>query len=149
MRLKTKVIIATAVGAAALGAAVTVTLVKRRARRVLNRKLRRTLSDIVKMRGEDFIPGGKLGKSLFRRYIDNLDNKQLVALCALVQVGYFVKVSGIDPMHATKEQVKQAVAKYMVEERLAPLGREELLLALDTSDAHDALTRAFGVLAKA
>lgn len=150
MKLKTKAIIVGAAGIATVaGVAFVVRAVKRRARKVLDRKLRKSLMEIVKMRGEDFVPGGNLGQSLFRRYIDKLDNKHLVALCALVQVGYFIKVSEIDPRHPSKEQIAQAVNKFMVEERLAPLGREDLLTALDTSDARDALVNAFGVLANA
>lgn len=149
MRLKTKCIIAGSVTVGVLAAAGTVALVRfvrRQAKRVLKRKTRRVMSDILKMRGEDFVPGGELGMSLFRQRIDKLEYDQLVALFALVQVGYFIKASGINPMHPSKSQVEEAAKKYIMKEHSAPNTRAGLLEELDTSDAYDALSAAFSVL---
>lgn len=151
MKLKTKVLIAGTVGAVAVvgvGTVAVVKAVKRRARRVLNRKLRRHLEDIIHMRAEDFIPGGTAGKSMFILFAEKLDNKQLAALCALVQVGYFIKVSKIDPTRATIADIKQTANKYRIEERLAPSTREGMLEALNSSDIRDALIAAYSVLSK-
>ncbi|MBR3157692.1 MAG: hypothetical protein IKF14_01190 [Atopobiaceae bacterium] len=150
MRIRTRYV---AIGAAAVGIAVgvgvsaVVRAVRRRRKRVLNRAMRRVMTDILQMRGEDFVPGGEVGKSVFRNRIDQLDDKQLAALFALVEVGYFIKASGIDPLHPSKEQVKDAIEKFALEERRAPETRDGLLAELDTSDAFAALTAAFRVLA--
>lgn len=142
-----------AVGAAAAGVVATISVhaiiraIRKHHKRVLNRKMRRIMTDVLAMRGEDFIPGGELGMSLFRSRIDRLDDKQLAALFALVQVGFFVKASGIDPLHPTKEQIKSAVEKYLFEERFAPDSRNKLLGELDTSDSYAALSTAFHILA--
>ena len=137
------VVAGAAIGA---GAAAVVRYVRGRAKRVLKRKTRRVMTDVLKMRAEDFMPGGVLGRSVFRSRIEKLDYEQLVALFALVEVGYFIKVSGIDPLHPNKKQIKAAAEKYLLEERLAPATRERLLDELDTSDAYDALNAAFKVL---
>ena len=149
MKLKTKAIIVGAVGIGVVvvaGTAAAIRAIKRRSRSVLDRKIRTALADIVRMHSKDFVSADGEEKSLFMHYIDKLDNKQLVALCALVQVGYFIKVSGIDPLHASKEEVEKAARKFLVEERLAPITRTELLSSLDSTDTHDALSTAYGVL---
>ena len=148
-QLRTRVVI---IGAAAagiaigVGASAVVRAVRNRKRHVINRRTRRVMADVLQMRGEDFVPGGELGMSVFRRRIDKLDDKQLAAMFALVEVGYFIKASGIDPLHPSKAQAKAAVDKYLLEELQAPKTREGLLAELDTSDAFDALTAAFKVL---
>ena len=150
MRLKTKLIIA-GVAAAGIGAGTVavVCAVKRRAKRILNHDVRTALNKSVRMKVEDYIPGGAVGKSLFRRYLESLSNGQLIALCALMQVGHFVKVSGINSFHPTKAQIARAAGKYMLERHLAPTARGEMLNALDTTDAFDALRAAYRVLSKA
>lgn len=150
MKLKTKVMIAGTTGLViASGVIIAVRIVKRRVRRVINRKLRRALEEIAKMGNEDFMPGGMLGQSLFRRYIEKLDNRQLITLCALVQVGHHLKMEGVDPLHPSKSQIQKAVEKFHIEERLAPLTRTDLLDALDSIDVREALVCAFNVLADA
>ncbi len=151
MRIRTRYV---AIGAATFGLAVGIGVsavlraVRKRRRQVLNRKMRRVMADILQMRGEDFVSGGELGKSVFRHRIDQLDDKQLAALFALVEVGYFIKASGIDPLHPSKEQVKDAIEKFALEKCRAPQTRDGLLAELDTSDSFAALTEAFGVLAR-
>lgn len=150
MKLKTKVILVGAAGVAVIaGARYIVKVVKRHTKRVLDRKMRNALRDIVQMHANDFVSDEGLGRSLFMRYVDKLDTSQLIKLCALVQVGYFIKVSQINPLSASKEEVRRAVDKFLVEERLAPTDREGLLEALDTSDAQDALVAAFYVVGNA
>ncbi len=119
--------------------------VRKHTKRILKRKTRRAMADILQMRGEDFVPGGELGKSLYRSHIEKLDDRQLTALFALVEVGYFIKASGINPLHPSKEQIKAAAEKYLFEERRAPATRDGLLNELDTSDAYDALNSAYKV----
>ena len=149
MRIRTRYLL---VGAAAAGVAVSlgtmaiVRAVVEHRKRVLNRKMRRIMTEVLALRGEDFIPGGDLGMSVFRNRIERLNDKQLAALFAIVQVGYFIKASGIDPFRPTKEQIKSAVEKYLFEERFAPDTRGELLGELDTSDSYAALSSAFKVL---
>ena len=150
MKLKTKVILVGAAGVAVIaGTRYIVKVIKRRTKRVLDRKMRNALRDIVQMHANDFVSDQELGRSLFMRYVDKLDTPQLIKLCALVQVGYFIKVSQINPLSASKEEVRRAVDKFLVEERLAPTDREGLLEALDTSDAQDALVAAFYVVGNA
>lgn len=151
MKLKTKVIIAGSVfvGVACVAGVVTVVRrVRSRAKRVLNKGMRSLTMDILRMRAEDFVPGGEEGASAFRQLIERLDDRQLVSLAALVQVGYFIKVSGIDPLHPSKDEVVRAVRKFFVEERAALASRNELLQALDSTDVPDALSAAFNVLDK-
>ena len=149
MRTTTKYAI---VGGVVAGVAVTagavalVRIIRKRTKRLIKRKTRRVMTDVLQMRGEDFVPGGKVGKSVFRTHIDKLDDKQLVALFALVEVGYFIRASGINPLNPSKAQIKDAAQKYLLEERQAPQTREGLLSRLDTSDAFDALTAAYKVL---
>ena len=150
MKLKTKAIIVGAVGigvAVVIGATAAIKAIKKHSKRVLDRKVKTTLADIVRMHSNDFIAAEGESESLFMHYIDKLDNKQLIALCALVQVGYFIKVSGIDPLHASKEDIEKAARKFLIEERLAPITRNELLSSLNSTDTHDALSAAYGVLA--
>ena len=151
MSLKKSIIVGGAVGVAVVvaGTVVIVKAVKHRVRRVLDRKMHAIMADVLTMKVEDFIPLSDGSASVFRRYIDGLDNKRLAALCALVQVGYHIKVSGISPVRPSRQQVLRAVEKFFLEERLAPKTRVELLDKLDTSDAYDALVAAFGVLSKA
>lgn len=151
MKLKTKVLIAGTVGAIAIvsvGTVCAIKAIKRRAKRVIDRKLRKHLEEIIHMRAEDFIPGGDKGKSAFIVFAEKLDNKHLAALCALVQVGYFIKMSKINPARATIADIKQAANKYRIEERLAPSTRESMLDALNSSDIQDALILAYDVLSK-
>lgn len=150
MKLKTKVILVGAAGVAVIaGTGFIIKAIKRRTKRVLDRKMRKALRDIVQMHADDFASGEGLGKSLFMHYVDKLETPQLIKLCALVQVGYFIKVSQINPLNASKDEVKRAIDKFLVEERLTPTDREGLLEALDTSDAQDALVAAFYVLGNA
>lgn len=150
MKLKTKVLVAGAAGLVVVaGVVVVVKAVRRRTKRVLNSKIRRVLADVVQMDAEDFASADGVAQSLFMRRIEKLDTKQLMLLSALVQVGYFIKVSNIDPLHASKEEVEQAVNKFLIEERLTPLTRGDLLQSLDSTDSHAALKAAFGVLEKA
>ena len=150
MRLKTKLIVAgVVVAGVSAGVAVMTYMVKRRAKRILEQEVRTALNKAVSMKVEDYIPGGAMGKSLFRRYLESLSNGQLVALCALMQVGHFVKVSGINSFHPTKEQIAKAAGKYLLERHLAPKVRDEMLNALDTTDAFDALRAASRVLSRA
>ena len=132
--------------AVAVAVTVLVRFLKKRAKSVIKRKTRRMMIDVLKMRGEDFIPGGKLGMSVFRNRIDKLEYDQLVALYAIVEVGYFIKASIINPQHPSKAQVEEAAKKYLAKERTAPSTRAALLEKLDTSDAHDAIAAAFNVL---
>lgn len=149
MKIRTRVVVAGVVVAGiAIGAGVSavVKAVRNRKRRIISRRTRKIMADVLKMRGEDFVPGGELGMSVFRKRIDKLDDKQLAVMFALVEVGYFIKASGINPLHPSKAQIKAAADKYLLEEMQAPKTREGLLNALDTSDSYDALNAAFKVL---
>ena len=152
MAIKKRVIVVGAIACVSASAA-TIALVRairRRRRRILKPEVRKLMCELVKLQGEDFIPqtlpGGGLGKSIFFKRIERLDDKQLMALFAVVEVGYFLKASGIDPLHPTKEQVQQALNKFSVELSGAPKDRAALLGQLDTTDVHDALSAAFHVL---
>ena len=150
MKLKTKAIIIGTAGALVVTGAIAIAqAVKRHAKRVLNRKIRKVLDEIVVMRAEDFIPGGDKNKSLFIEFASHLDNTQLAILCTLVQVGYFIKVSNIDPLHPSKADIQQAISKFRIEERLVPSTRPGLLSALDSTDTREALITAFRVLKNA
>lgn len=147
MRIRTKVVVIGVAGVVVVaGVAVAVRQVVRRSKRAIKGKVRRVLEDVMTMSPEDFSSPDGLGQSLFMHRVEQLDTKHLVALNALMQVGHFIKVSGINPMHTSKEEVSRALNKYIVEQSLAPLVREELVESLDTSDAYDALHAAYHVL---
>lgn len=140
-------------GAVAVGALAVRRELKRRRNRVISREVRKLMLELIELQGSDFVPqkapGGGLGKSVFFRRIEKLDDRQLMAVFAIVEVGYFLKASGIDPLHPTKDQLKQAAQKFGIEFASAPKDRAALLGQLDTTDAHDALAAAFRVLGKA
>lgn len=153
MVIKNKYVVVGAImagAAAAVGVRAIVRAVRRRKEQVIPSNVRKLMVELMKLQGEDYLPqkapGGGLGKSIFFKRIEKLDDKQLMALFAVVEVGYFLKASGIDPLHPTKEQLKQSAAKYSAELRGAPTDRAALLGELDTTDAHDALAAAFNVL---
>lgn len=148
MRLRTKIVVIGATTAAVVAGVAVARVVRRRRKRVLDRKMRKVMADLIELRGEDFV-AGEVGKSLFRTHIDKLSTPQLAVLCALVEVGYFIKVSGIDPLHPDRNQITQAVRKYLSEYDAVPVVRDELLSQLDSSDSRDALISAFRVLADA
>jgi hypothetical protein len=147
MKLKTTIILTgVAVVSVGVGGAVATIYAKRRAKRILEREVLKALEKVVRMRAEDYMPSGALGQSVFRRFLDGLSDRQLIAFCALMEVGHFAKVSGINTFHPTKEQIAAAAGKYMLEKHLAPRGRADLLSKLDTSDAFDALGAAYRML---
>ena len=137
----------------AVGVHAIVRAVRRYRNRVLPKDVRKLMIELMELEGEDFAPskapGGGLGKSLFIRKIEKCDDRQLMAIFAIVEVGYFLKASGIDPARISKEQLKQITQKFAVEQEGAPKDRASLLGVLDTTDAHDALKAAFMVLGSA
>lgn len=126
--------------------------VQRRRKRILPRDVRKLMLELMEMQGEDFLPqklpGGGIGKSLFIKRIERVDDRKLMAIFALMEVGYFLKASGIDVRNLTKDDIKRAVQKFKVELKGAPTDRAALLGELDTSDAYDALKAAFAALNK-
>lgn len=147
MKFTTKLMLIGAAGVGVVaGTVVTAIALRRRAKRVLDRKLRKALNEIVQMRAEDFVPGGFWGVSAFMRRVDQLNNKQLAALCALVEVGHFIKLANIDPFNATEADIQQAASKFSIEQRVAPRTRGELLSKLNADDVHEALKAAYNVL---
>lgn len=152
MRIRKAYVVAgfMAASVVAAGVGIAIRAYKRRRRRVIPMDVRKHMVELMKLQGEDFLPqrapGGGLGKSVFMRYIERLDDRRLMELFAIVEVGYFLKASGINPLHPTKEQVRQAGEKFHVELAGAPRDRAVLLGQLDTTDAHDALVAAFQTL---
>lgn len=155
MAIRKRLIVAGAIAciSASAGAIALARAIRRRRKRVLKPEIRKLMLELVKLQGDDFVPqrlpGGGLGKSIFFKRIERLDDKQLMVLFAIVEVGYFLKASGIDPLHPTQGQIEQAAHKFTVELAGAPKDRSALLGVLDTTDAHDALKASFTVLALA
>lgn len=142
-----------AVVAAAVAAKAIERAVRRRRNRILPRDVRKLMLELVELQGEDFIPqklpGGGIGKSVFMKRIERVDDKQLMAIFALVEVGYFLKASGLDVKSLTKDDLKRVAKKFKIELSGAPKDRAALLGDLDTTDAYDALKAAFAALGKA
>ena len=140
-------------GVAAVGAFIVKKKIEKRrkkSRRIIPDDVREMMSELMKLEVEDYVPtklaSGGLGKSLFIRTIEKGTDKQLMALFAIVQVGYFMKASSINPNTVTEEQTKQVATKFMSELAAAPTDRAVLLGELDTTDSYDALKAACGVL---
>lgn len=126
---------------------------RRKKRQIIPDDVRTLMFDLMKLEVEDYAPktlqSGGLGKSQFIRTIEKMSDRQLMALFSIVQVGYFLKASGIDPFHASQEQIKQAARKFDSELASAPTNRAVLLGELDTTDVFDALKAAYSVLSRA
>jgi hypothetical protein len=126
--------------------------VKRRRNRILPRGVRKLMIELMGLQGEDFLPqrlpGGGIGKSLFIKRIERVDDRKLMAIFALMEVGYFLKASGIDPTSLTKDDLRRVASKFRVELAGAPKDRAALIGELDTSDAYDALRAAYAVLCR-
>jgi uncharacterized protein YneF (UPF0154 family) len=141
-------------GAAAIGAYFVKKKIKKRrkkSRHIIPDDVREMMSELMKLEVEDYVPtklaSGGLGKSLFIRTIEKGTDKQLMALFAIVQVGYFMKASGINPQAITEDQSNQVVSKFSSELAGAPTNRAALLGELDTTDSFDALKAAYKGLA--
>ena len=141
------VVVSTTVAAVAI-----VRVVRRRRNRILPQGVRKLMIELMEMQGEDFLPqklpGGGIGKSLFIKRIERVDDRKLMAIFALVEVGYFLKASGIDVRNLSKDDLRRVSQKFKVELRGAPRDRAALIGELDTSDAYDALRAAFAALEK-
>ena len=137
-------------GAAAVGAYIVKKKIekrRRKSRRILPDDVREMMSELIKLEVEDYVPtklaSGGLGKSLFIRTIEKGTDKQLMALFAIVQVGYFMKASGINPQSVTGDQANQVAAKFASELAGAPTNRAALLGELDSTDSYDAIKAAY------
>ena len=126
--------------------------VKRRHKRILPRGVRKLMIELMSLQGEDFLPqklpGGTIGKSLFIKRIEREDDRKLMVIFALMEVGYYLKASGIDPASLAKDDLKRVARKFKVELSGAPKDRAALIGELDTSDAYDALKAAYAVLGR-
>lgn len=125
---------------------------KRRRSRVLPKGVRKTMTQIVQSRGEDLVTMSDRSEALLMNRIDKLDDKRLLALVALVQVGHFVKKTGIDPLHPNSEDIKRAAKEYVAAELAAPKSRFDLVGKLkeaDPAEVRDALGAGYGVLSHA
>ena len=126
--------------------------VKRRRNRILPRGVRKLMIELMGLQGEDFLPqrlpGGGIGKSLFIKRVERVDDRKLMAIFALMEVGYFLKASGIDATSLTKDDLGRVAHKFKVELAGAPKDRAALMGELDTSDAYDALKAAYAVLGR-
>lgn len=103
------------------------------------------------MRGQDFIVDGSLGSSLFERRLKRLDDKQLIMLFALVQLGQLARRKGIDPLHPSAEQVISALETLAEARRKAPFTRGEVMEELRSqapSSLKEALSVALGLLSQ-
>ena len=120
MKLRTKVvaIAVTSAAVAAVGAFVVVhTLRKRTKERVAlarkpsshpsPREAREQVRELLRLRGEDFIPDG-LGTSLYQRRLNTMNDRQLLILLALTQVGVYIREQGVDPLHPSEEAKAEA-----------------------------------------
>ena len=137
-------------GAAAVGAYIVKKKIEKRrkkSRRILPDDVREMMSELIKLEVEDYVPtklaSGGLGKSLFIRTIEKGTDKQLMALFAIVQVGYFMKASGINPQSVTEDQANQVASKFASELAGAPTNRAALLGELDSTDSYDAIKAAY------
>jgi hypothetical protein len=101
---------AVVVSATVAGVAI-VRAVKRRRNRILPRGVRKLMIELMDLQGEDFLPqrlpGGGIGKSLFIKRVERVDDRKLMAIFALMEVGYFLKASGIDATSLTKDDLKR------------------------------------------
>ena len=129
MKLRTKIAMI-AVPAAALGAFATITVVRtvrkhrrRKARHaafkrpnpvvavarghVVPAQTREQVEELLRLRGEDFVPEG-IGTSLYQRRLGKMSDKELLALFALTQVGAYAREHGVDPLHPSDEAKAEA-----------------------------------------
>jgi hypothetical protein len=90
MSIRKRYIVAGAIAcvSASAGAIALARAIKRRRNRVLKPEIRKLMLELVRLQGEDFIPkrlpGGGLGKSVFFKRIERVDDRQLMALFAIV-----------------------------------------------------------------
>jgi uncharacterized protein YneF (UPF0154 family) len=137
-------------GAAAIGAYYVKKKIEERRkknRRIIPDDVRDMMGELMKLEVKDYVPtklaSGGLGKSLFIRTIEKGTDKQLMALFAIVQVGYFMKASSINPSSITDDQSRQVASKFSSELAAAPSDRATLLGELDSTDTFDALKAAY------
>ena len=111
MRLKTKIIIATAPLAAA-GVAGVVIVAHKHLRRLRKREetsfltddVRNTLQKLCDLKGEDFVPDG-LGTSLYQRRLYELTDRQLIGVYILIKVAEAMRSRGTDLRQLSREQL--------------------------------------------
>ncbi|MDO4538366.1 MAG: hypothetical protein Q4B54_09420 [Coriobacteriales bacterium] len=150
-----------AIGAAAItvvSVAGTVIVIKsirkwrQRKKTVLANNVRAAMTDLLKLRSEDFLARDGVGQSLFMQHVNSLDDKKLIALFALVQVGHFVRTEHIDVLHPNAAQIAEAARHYLQYELNAPTGREEIVHRLQEEgpgNLKDALSAGLSIVSQA
>jgi len=125
---------------------------RRKKRHLIPKRMRNAMSEALKLKVDDVVTEGGVTERFLDRRVDKLSDSQLLALYSLAKVGSFSKKTGIDPLHPTKDQVKQAAEQYLSTASSAPKTREALLALLraeSPENLQESIDTAAGVLAEA
>ncbi|MBO7675214.1 MAG: hypothetical protein J6S63_09420 [Atopobiaceae bacterium] len=133
MRFRTKVALAAAPVAAAVVVgtvvAVRVRMRKKRMRQFLPEGLREAMEELLRLKGDDFVPDG-LGTSLYHRKLARMSDRQLLGAYALVKAGEVLRRKGVIERKPTRAELKAAADEFQAtisKER----SREELIRSLE------------------
>lgn len=113
----------------------------------LSNRKRRVITEFLEQAASD-IPHGPVGAVAYRTHLQGMSDKRLVILYAALRIGEYLRDAGIDPAHATAEQLKDIKALFSKTEVEAH-NREGMLSALlahDFSDIKPLLIAALGIL---
>ncbi len=117
-----------AAGAIAAGTAIAIVGIarKRRAKRAIPRGIRKDIVRVIEAAGAEVNPAGKVGESLLRHVLEDMSDKQLIAIYAALKVAQAVKDSDIDLVHASREKLAH-FREHFNEARRGTEGRQGIL----------------------
>ena len=96
-----------------VAAAVVINAVKnRRKKRIIPRKVRRDIIEVLEAAGAEVNHTGKVGESVMRHKLENMSDKQLISIYAAMKVAKKAKGAGFDPVGATVDQIAHLSSRF-------------------------------------
>lgn len=126
---KHKLVAVAAVCGVAATAAIAIAVheaMKKHRRRIITRKISKNIDELLEELGSEVNPVSKVGESLLRHKLQEMDGKQLIRLYAITRVAQVAIDLGIDPLSITREQIVQLRERF--EEARERVGNREYAL---------------------